>query len=478
MKMTIKVIGAIAAMLVVFAMASCGLSLTPIDELIIAAKELKTVIPAIQAGVSLVKPYNPAARALTPGGLRDSDASTGNNWPYGTKTPAEVYTAAGGTGTKRFPTTGNYELTNMDQLYFTLTPEPSLGASYYRLVLYTYPAIDLSVAYTVEEYIVNSGAVSPGWPWGNLNLLKERDAWVSLTTYYLDGTSGNRTVQWISGATGLYYPAFAVGTPDPLEPSSFVGYRNEESSTPPVKQTGGMNYSSNVSEQIQGKKTTTSAMQYYTETDANRHSGLTYVSMNKKQKWSVDTYITTRMQEDISVGAKTIRSVGEVGTTQYYIDKVDRSIVNGKVSYTSSHDVYNTALPRDFDKKAKEYVFLDVLEDGVGAGTFTGTLKQTQGNTEYVSDVTIDRDTSFQYRVSMKYKSQGARPKALPDAIAIPLTMTDLANLSIPLPGANATFNGFYESGILYGTLTSGSHAYDVVVADEGVAIDDRLYAY
>jgi hypothetical protein len=477
MKTTMKVIGAIAAVLAVLSMASCGLSLTPIDELIIAAKELKTVIPAIQAGVSLVKPYNPAARALTPITLRTSDATTGNDWLYGTQTPAQVYAAAGGIGTERLPSAGNYELTNMDQLYFTLTPEPSLGASYYRLVLYTYPAIDLSVAYTVEEYIVNS-AGAESWEWGNLNLLKQRDAWVSLTTYYLDGTSGTRTIQWVSGISGQYYPPFAVGTPDPLVPSSFVGYRNEESSTPPVKQTGGMNYSSNVSEQIQGKKTTTSAMQYYTETDANRHSGLTYVSMNKKQKWSVDTYITTRMQEDISVGAKTIRSVGEVGTTQYYIDKVDRSIVNGKVSYTSSHDVYNTALPRDFDKKAKEYVFLDVLEDGVGAGTFTGTLKQTQGNTEYVSDVTIDRDTSFQYRVSMKYKSQGARPKALPDAIAIPLTMTDLANLSIPLPGANATFNGFYESGILYGTLTSGSHAYDVVVADEGVAIDDRLYAY
>jgi hypothetical protein len=479
MKTAVKVIGAIAAVLMILSASSCGLSLTPIDELIIAAKELKTVIPAIQAGVSLVKPHDPTERALTPDYLKSLGATTGNNWTFvhPNDTPEYVYNSVVGTGTKRFPPSGNYELTNMDQLYFTLTPESSLGATYYRLVLYTYPAIDLSVAYTVEEYIVNSvGAES--WEWGNLNLARQRDSWVSLTTYYLDSTSGTRTIQWMSGTSGQYYPAFAVGTPDPLVPSSFVGYRNEDASTPPVKQTGGMSFSSWVTERVQGKKTLTDSTQYYTETDINHHSGLSYVFMDKKRKWSADTYITTRMEEDTSLGTKMIRSVGEVGTTQYYIDKVDRSLVNGKVSYTSSHDVYNTALPRDFDKKAKEYVFLDVLEDSAGAGTFTGTLKQTQGSTEYTHDVTIDRDTSFQYRVSMKYKSQGGRPKALPDAIAIPLTMTDLANLSIPLPGANATFNGFYESGILYGTLTSGSHAYDVVVADEGVAIDDRLYAY
>ena len=474
--MMIKVAGAIAAVLAVISIASCGLSLTPIDELIIAAKELKTVIPAIQAGVSLVKPDDPAERALTPSTLKKTGASTGNDWPYlNTDTPAVVYGA--GSGTKRFPTTGNYELTNMDQLSFTLTPEPSLGATYYRLVLYTYPAIDLSVAYTVEEYIVNSAGIE-SWFWGNLNLAKQRDAWVSLTTSYLDGSSGTRTVQWISGTSGQYYPAFAVGTPDPLVPSSFVGYRHEESSTPPAKGTSGMNFSSYVTEQVQGKKTVTDSTQYYTETDASRHSGLSYVFMDKKRKWSADTYIVTRMEENTSVGTKTIRSVGEVGTTQYYVDKVDRSVIEGKVSYTSSHDVYDKALPRDPDKKATNYVFLHVDEDGVGTGTFKGTMRETQGNDEFTHDVTIDRDSMFRFQVGMKFKSSGARPKALPDAIAIPLSKADLANLSIPLPGANAAFNGFYESGILYGTLTSGSRSYDVVVADEGVAIDDKLYRY
>jgi hypothetical protein len=92
--------------------------------------------------------------------------------------------------------------------------------------------------------------------------------------------------------------------------------------------------------------------------------------------------------------------------------------------------------------------------------------------------VKIDRDSFYRFQVSMKYKSSGARPKALTDDITIPLTRQNLSNLSIPLPGANATFNGYYEAGTLYGTLTSGSRTYDVVVADEGAAIDDTLYAY
>ncbi len=485
MKTTMKVIGALAAVLAVFTMASCVLGVGPSGVLIAAAKELKSVIPAIQAGMSLVKPDSPAERALTPGKLKTSGATTKHNWgppdePFAADaTPGVVYSSRGSTGTQRFPSSGNYELTNLDQLYFTLTPEASLGGDpYYHLVLYSYPAIDLAVAYTVEEYIVNS-AGTESWPWGNLNSLKQRDSWVSLTTYYLDGTSGTRTVQWISGTTGQYYPAFAVGTPDPLVPSSFVGYRHEESSTPPVKQSGGMSFSSHVTELVQGKKTVTESTQFYTEAPStNLHSGLSYVFMDKQHKWAADIYITTRMEEDTSVGTKKIRSVGEVGTDQYYIDKVDRSVVGGKVAYTSSHDVYDKALPRDFDKKAKDYVFLDVLEDGAGTGTFTGTLRETQGDTEVVRDVKIDRDTSFRFQVSMKYKSQGSRSKAFPSAFAIPLTMADLANLTIPLPGANASFNGSYESGILYGTLTSGSRTWDVVVADEGVAIDDVLYTY
>jgi hypothetical protein len=479
MKTTMKVISAIAVVAAIVSMASCGLAAAPSDELVSAAKELKSIIPGILAGMSLVQPDDPTDRALDPAALKSAGATTGNNWGYGTQTPAQVYTAAGGTtGTVRLPSSGNYELTNLNQLYFTLTPEPSLGATYYRLVLYTYPAIDLSVAYTIEEYIVNS-AGSESWEWGNLNISKQRDSWVRLTTAYLDGTSGTRTVQWISGVSGQYYPAFTVGTPDPLVPTSFDGYRSTDADTPPAKQAGGMSFSSHVTEKVLGKKTVTDAIQYYTEaTSTNLHSGLTYVVMDKQRKWAVDTNIVTRMTEDTTAGTKTIRSVGEVGTDQYYIDKVDIAVVGGKISYTSTHDVYDTALPKGGNPKAKDYVFLDVLEDSAGIGTFTGTMKETQGDTEIVRDVKIDRDNHYRFQVSMKYKSSGARPKALGDDIAIPLTQQDLGNLSIPLMGGRIVFNGFFEAGVLYGSLTEGSKVYDLVVADEGVAIDDQLFTY
>ena len=472
MKTMIKVAGAIAAILAIISVASCSLAAGPSKELISAAKELKSIIPGIQAGMSLVKPDDPAERAFDPSGSAPTD------WDHGTESPATVY--GSGTTTKRFPSTGGYyHMANGDQIYLTLTPEFSLGGNpYYRLVLYTYPAFDLSVAYTIEEYIVDSSGVA-AWPWGNLNLSLQPNSWISLTTAYLDGTFGTRTVVWNSNqTTNQFYAAFAVPDPDPATTASFVDYRQEQSATPPVKIVGPMRYSSHTTERVLGKKTVTESTQYYTETDDYRHSGLTYVFQDKKHKWAEDTYITTRMEEDTSLGVKKIRSVGEVGTDQYYIDKVDIALSGGKISYKSTHDVYDKALPRGGDRKAKDYVALDVLEDSAGAGTFTGTMQETQGDTEVVRDVKIDRDSFYRFQVSMKYKSSGVRPKALTDDITIPLTRQNLSNLSIPLAGANATFNGYYEAGTLYGTLTSGSLTYDVVVADEGVAIDDTLYAY
>jgi hypothetical protein len=239
-----------------------------------------------------------------------------------------------------------------------------------------------------------------------------------------------------------------------------------------------MTYSSNVAEQVQGKGTIVDSAQYYTETNATQHSGLTYVIKDKKRKWSVDTYIVTRMQEDTSAGTKTVRSVTEVGTTQYIIDKVDITMASGKISYTSSQDIYNTALPRGGDPKAKDYVALDVLEDDVGAGTFTGTMKETQADQEIVRDVTIARDNLYRFAVKMKYKSTGARPKALADSIEIPLTRQDLSNMSISLPAISGTFTGYYEAGNLFGTISTTSGNFEVVVAEEGVAVNDVLYPY
>jgi hypothetical protein len=432
MKTTMRVIGAIAAVLAIISMASCGLAAAPSDELISAAKELKSIIPGIQAGMSLVKPDDPTNRAFDPTSPLLTD------WPpaYDGLTPGAVYDDAGGpTGTVRLPTISSdyYHMTNGDQLYITLTPEASLdGDPYYRLVLYTYPAFDLSVAYTIEEYIVNSNGVDP-WPWGNLNLSKQPNRWISLTTAYLDGTSGTRTVVWNSNqTTNQFYAAFEVPDPDPATPASFASYSHEQSATPPAKIAGPMRYSSHTTESVLGKKAVTESTQYYTETDDYRHSGLTYVFMDKKRKWSVDTYIVTRMHEDTSasVGTKTIRSVGEVGSDQYYIDKVDIVAKSGeKISYTSTHDVYDTAMPKGGNPKAKDYVFLDVLEDGAAAGTFTGTMTETQGNTEVVRDVKIDRDDHYRFQVSMKYKSSGARPKALGDDIEIPLTQIGRAHV-------------------------------------------------
>jgi hypothetical protein len=474
-KTTVKVIGALVAVLAVLAVSSCNVSTAPSDELVAAAKELKTVIPAIQAGMSLANPDDPSDRALTPAGLKTSGASTGNNWTYGADTPADLYGV--GSVRKRFPASGNYEYSNGDQCYFTLIPEPTLGATYYHMVLYTYPAFDLSVAYTTEEYIVNS-AGTESWAWGNLNLNKVRDSWITLTTVYLDGTSGSRTVRWVSGTSGNYYPAFSVADPDPLVTASFDGYRIEDSATPPVAAPSAYNYSSHTTELLQGKKVSTESTQFYTETSTTVHSGLTYVYMDKKRRWAEDTYIVTRMEEDTAAGTRTIRSVGEVGTDQYYIDKVDIALSSGKIGYSSTHDVYDTVLPRGGNPKAKDYVALDLDEDSAGAGTFTGTLVETEGDNEITREIKVNRDSLNKFQVTLKYKSSKVRPKVITNDVSIPLTQQGLGGFSIPMQSVGATFTGYYEAGMLSGTIQVGNRTYEVVVADEGVAFDDVLYAY
>jgi hypothetical protein len=464
--------------------ASCGANYDA-ATVVPVVKELRSVLPAIQVGLILGKASTPTSKALDP----VNNPPTG--WPYGTQTPAQVYSAAGGTtGTVRIPATGYYTMSNGDQIYVTMAPETALGPTYYRIFLHTYPAVDVSVSNTVEEYIVNS-AGTQSWQWGNLDMSLNANSFVSLKTAYLDGTNGTRTLVWNSNqsAPSVYYAAFTVTTPDPTVTSSFVGYRYEEALTSPSATATGMSYSSNVTEEVSGKGTTAASTQYYTENSATVHSGLTYVSTGKKSKWSTPTKIVARMQEDTGAGTKTIRSVGEVSSSQYYIDKVDISKVGGLITYTSTHDVYYSSMPRGLsglgaglprsasvNPNASQGEAMSVTEDGPGAGTYTGTMEKVQGSSKVTYDVTIGKDSSNSPIVKLRLSSTGAT--ALDSAVDLPITGVDLSSLTIAVPALHGTFTGYYESGSLFGTLATSRGTFDVVVANEGVAVDGTLFPY
>jgi hypothetical protein len=137
-------------------------------------------------------------------------------------------------------------------------------------------------------------------------------------------------------------------------------------------------------------------------------------------------------------------------------------------------------VPKGGDPKAAEYVFLNLIENSPGAGTFTGTMEESLGNSKIVRDITVNRDSLYRMVVKMtKNPSTGAKPVA--DVVEIPLTRQDISNLSIPMipmSGIDGTFTGYYEAGSLFGTITIPAGMYDVVVTDEGVAINDVLYRY
>ena len=456
--------------------ASCGLieDINLRQEVVTAAMELQEVIPGITAGMALAVPDDPTARALDPGDIIPAD------WPHGTDTPAEVYATEGGVSpaTIRLPASGYYTLDNGNEVYLTLTPETALGTTYYRVILYTYPAVDLTVAYTVEEYIVNSDGTE-SWAWGNLDNNKTANSWVKLQTVYTDGTKGTRTVEWNSNADTVdtWYAAFTVGDPDPADTTSFVGYRYEESATAPSTVTTTMNYSVHTTESVTGKGAKVDSIQYYTETSTAVHSGLTYVAKDFNKPQLNDISIVTRMEEDTGTGVKTIRSVGEVGTTQYYIDAVDISKDGtGAIVYTSTHDVYDTILPRGVAAAADSGTAIDLTEESAGSGTFTGTLETARGSNKTVRDITISRDTHFRFEVKFKFKEKKSR--ALAEEFSIPLTRQDLSNLVIDVPLVDGTFVGYFEGGSLFGTISAADKDYDVAITDEGVVVDDKLYQY
>lgn len=455
--------------------ASCGIveDINLRQDVVDAAMELKDVIPGIQAGLALAVPDDPISRALTPSDIVPSD------WPHGTDTPAEVYATEGGVSpaTIRLPASGYYSMTNGNEVYLTLTPETALGTTYYRVILYTYPAVDLAVAYTVEEYIVNS-AGTEDWPWANLDLDKNTNSWISLETIYTDGTKGTRTVVWnsITADPVSYYSAFTAPDPVPGTTTSFDGYRYEDKDTAPTEVSTGMLYSSHVTEDAKGKGTKISAIQYYTESDTV-YSGLTYLLVDYNRKSLTDVNVVTRMVEDTTADTKTIRSVGEIGTSQYYIAKVDISLdTGGKIVYTSSHEVYDTILPRAVDANANSGTAIDLTEDSAGAGTFTGTLETARGTSKTVRDITITRGKNFRFEVKFKYKEKKSR--ALADEFEIALTRQDLSNLIIDVPTVNGTFAGYYEGGSLFGTISAADKDYHVAITDEGVEVDDKLYEY
>lgn len=462
----------------VVSFASCDIFLNPktlTDKQ--AAQQLQglqTLLPTIQAGLTVSVPSDPTARALTPSSTVTNSSGVTPVLSDSTA-PGTLYTANGGTGsnTVRFPTSTSsyYTLSNGDKLFFTLAPDATAGTGYYRMKLTTYPAADFSIASVYEEYIVNTNGTTP-WPWANLNTNKAPYTWVKYETNYVDGTKGTKNVISNSNVnTNVYYPAFAVA--EPL--SALTTYVFDGNVPTPTTVSTGMSFSSYSTETLKGSSVTSYGYQFYTETSATVHSGSTYTYVDRKGKRAVDSYITSRFEEDTTAGTKKLRALTATGSpaTVTRVDAIDISKVSGKIVYSDKTDIMSAAPESASLTDASRTSYITSLNEGSTTGSFTGTMDVFYGSsTGDRYNLTATRSGSS---VTVNATWASTTTRALSGSVS--LSLGALGQLSVQVPGTSGTFTGKFEQGMLSGTYTSGTQTFSVFLDLEGVAVGDVYYS-
>ncbi len=153
------------------------------------AKEIQSLIPGIEAALSVYK-NSSTAKTFWPG-VETSNITTAN-----AGTPAELYSnnlASDGTYA-RYPQNGymeDYYGTEGNEAYIELRKAAD-GWGDYIVTLYIYPVLSTSVHYTVEQYRVKSDS----WDMVDSSGNADPTAYEVNKTFYFDGRQETRTVLW------------------------------------------------------------------------------------------------------------------------------------------------------------------------------------------------------------------------------------------------------------------------------------------
>ncbi|MFZ4615749.1 MAG: hypothetical protein ACOYM2_06100 [Rectinemataceae bacterium] len=451
------------------ALASCSFGIVE-DSTPLTYAQIATDLRELSGYVTLI----PAAQAI--GNRREfaESRTVQPSWSQvASKSPEQLYTDGRATAPNplRVPSTGLIKniYGNSDyQGYFTLTPVT--GTSYYKVDFTLYPLDSMIVASTVESYYVlgsDSG-------WVACQDTTGAAGFVALSTNYVDGTVGDRTMlKSYSGSGYVTFPApDLLGGSQIPKTSELATYYTTPITTEPAVQKGAAQWSSYTTETVTNSAgNLITSNQFYTETDAVKYSGVTCYTSNPQNP---KTYTNiTRFFGDRSAGMQTIRAFATASLpgnnkSTGQIDQVDISKTGGKTVYKSVIETW-TGTGTATISGLSSSVVLSLTESAAGTGSFSGTQQTFTGTsrTGTTNNASIVKSATGTYTTTLTTNTTVATRVAS----KLSVSLDSLQDLALDLAGG--IFHGSFSNGSFEGSYTDHSGAsHAVYITGSGVVID------
>ncbi len=448
-----------------------------------AAKELlplRSLLSGVDASLGLIADADQDSKSLSRTVSDSSDVSLNG------KMPSQVYADYGGSGTVRVPSTGYFNDFDGNagvQAYFTMTPE----GDYYRVKLYTYPAVDFSVRYNYEEYLVGSESGVTDDNWTYMDAAHTPYRMISYKSYFADGSVADRTIEFTSedsdaGSTPYYdNDALKATVVDDILGSGNYDYP-ASISAPATSSTG--NWSSKTVSTVDVRHgSDISATEYYTEGTDSSYSGVTYLSTDKTYIWGTESKSVIRFTGDTS-GTSKERSLTTIGNS-------------GSIWFTQTNtiDVTTSANITTYDKVQKLWYHdpsyaqshtssyqqtIHLVETGANTYQFTGYVKDFWGTGSKGNryNFSITKNSKGAYR--MKRSGWSTASRSIKSDLELELTKSEVSDdVFVRIPVGSGDFYGYYEHGSFIGVFTtSAGQQFSAAVDTAGISIDGTTYHY
>lgn len=452
-------------------------------------RDLSTrLLPLVTNGLAFAQPGDAGTRAL------DITTVDWNTWLAGkgitnSSKPSDIWAAAGGTGSVSTEFTvpaqpgatvtvlASFNNGNQDRFYFTISKDTVSGPDYFRLKLYTFPALDYNIVYVLEEYLVSDSNTNT-WAWTNMDINKVSGGWINYQTKYVDGSVGTKTSIQTSATGGPKYAALGtVGGFGANEPYSNIGQYLYTGTQPTLVTDAAATWSSYVVEtmKLQNQNFFTIGYQYYTEIGGKNY-GLTYYDLSQNG-WKNQSYTIVRSYKDPSTGLAASRAVTSTnlnGTSSnkvffYQVDSVLVQPVSGTSGprrYQSRQDIFNSNNALTLNPATSvSATLLDLTENSDTPPVFSGTQTVFTGTSGVVYNVQMSRTVSGMVTLSSVQTGTTTRSAGA----AMTVNLGQLGTLSWTT--SRGYFSGNYENGRIHGQYTVGSQVFNVTAGPGYVGV-------
>lgn len=445
-----------------------------------AAKELvplRSLLSNMEASLGLIADDDDSARAMS------RTVDSGSDVSLNGKTPSEAYTDFGGTtGEVRIPNIGyfnDFDGNEGVQAYFTMEPD----GDYYRIKLYTYPAVNFNVRYNYEEYLVGSGNNGTTDDWTYMDASHNPYRMISYKTYFADGSVADRTIEFTSADSDTYYSNTDLKAK--VTDTIFDGNYDYDSPAPTDSSITGVDWSSKTTSVVNVRRgSDINVTEYYTEGTDSTYSGVTYMSTEQISLWGTQSKSVIRFSGDTSANTSKERSlttIGNIGSIWYTeTNRIDVSNSNGRIVYDRIQKIWygDTDYAEGHTSSYQQNLHLE--ETGENTHQFTGYVEDFwgTGSTGNKFNISIGKVRSGVYKLRRFGWSLASR--ALDSELELDLTKSSVSDdVFVKIPVGSGEFFGYYEHGAFTGVFTaSNGESFSAAIDRAGISVNGTVYTY